>query len=114
MVNTWQISISTFSGAHWIIKFSFRLEKNKKKTSPIKVVEVHINCPLGWEILSLPASPETEILFLLGLIICRDILKWKETNQKKLLYLITLNGVQEIVWKTQIERDEQIDFIFLL
>ena len=33
MLNTWQISISTFSDAHWIIKFSVR-HKNNKKTSP--------------------------------------------------------------------------------
>ena len=33
MLNTSQISISTFSDAHWIIKFSVR-HKNNKKTSP--------------------------------------------------------------------------------
>ena len=34
MLNTWQISISTFYYAHWIIKFSVR-HKNNKKTSLI-------------------------------------------------------------------------------
>ena len=33
MLNTWQISIRTFSDAHWIIKFSVQ-HKNNKKTSP--------------------------------------------------------------------------------
>ena len=33
MLNMWQISISTFPDAHWIIKFSVR-HKNNKKTSP--------------------------------------------------------------------------------
>ena len=36
MLNTWQISISTFSNAHWIIKFSVR-HRNNKKNKPIKV-----------------------------------------------------------------------------
>ena len=30
MLNTWQISINTFSGAHWIIKFSVQHKYNKK------------------------------------------------------------------------------------
>ena len=33
MLNTWQVSIITFSDAHWIIKFSIR-HKNNKKASP--------------------------------------------------------------------------------
>ena len=35
MLNTWQISINTFSGAHWIIKFSAQ-HKYNKKTSPFE------------------------------------------------------------------------------
>ena len=34
--NTWQISISTFSDAHWIIKFSVQ-HKNNKKNKPFTV-----------------------------------------------------------------------------
>ena len=37
MLNTWQISISTFSDAHWIIKFSVR-HKNNKKTSSVPLM----------------------------------------------------------------------------
>ena len=38
MLNTWQISISTFSDAHWIIKFSVQ-HKNNKKQALIKINE---------------------------------------------------------------------------
>ena len=45
MLNTWQISISTFSNAHRIIKFSVRHE-NIKKTSPISKFHIFLSAEL--------------------------------------------------------------------
>ena len=44
MLNTWQISISTFSDAHWIMKFSVQ-HKNIKKASPWE--RIHENFQVG-------------------------------------------------------------------
>ena len=45
MLNMWQISISTFLDAHWIIEFSVR-HKNNKKTSLVQICngKLHFLC----------------------------------------------------------------------